>query len=164
MSDAAVVNVVELRRRLGTRRSLSLDANFDDLAVGSTFVPADHPVHVALDIESVSDGVITAGHISADWIGECRRCLEPVDGQLDVAVQELFADAGDPDEIYLIDGDVIDLANMIHDTLMLNLPQAPLCRADCRGPDPDHYPALVESDDRRPDPRWSALSELRLDE
>jgi uncharacterized protein len=45
------------------------------------------------------------------------------------------------------------------------LPLAPLCRDDCRGPDPERFPALSESDEANPaiDPRWAALGELHFD-
>ena len=163
MIDAFRIDVVELRRKLATRRSFQREATMSGLAVGSTFVPEDEPVSVELDLESVSGGVVVAGMIRAVWEGECRRCLEPVRGAVEVEVQELFADAGDPDEIYPIDGDDIDLRPMVRDAIVLNLPLAPLCRPDCLGPDPERFPALVEGEGPV-DRRWAGLSELRFDE
>jgi uncharacterized metal-binding protein YceD (DUF177 family) len=42
------------------------------------------------------------------------------------------------------------------------LPLAPLCAPDCPGPEPDRHPLATDEDDG-PDPRWSALKELRFD-
>ena len=109
MIDALRIDVVELRRKLATRRSVQREATMPELAVGSTFVPEDEPVSVEVDLESVSNGVMVAGTIRAPWEGECRRCLETVRGAVEVDVQELFTDKGDPDEIYPTDGDEIDL-------------------------------------------------------
>jgi uncharacterized protein len=159
--DPLRIDLVELRRKLATRRSFQREATVQGLVVGSTFVPEDEPVRVDLDLESVSNGVMVAGTVRASWEGECRRCLEPVRGVVEVEVQELFSDNGDPDEIYPIEGDEIDLRPMVRDAIVLNLPLAPLCRPDCLGPDPERYPALVEGEGPV-DRRWAGLSELRF--
>ena len=163
MRDPLRIDLVEIRRKLATRRSFQREATMEGLVVGSTFVPEDEPVSVELDLESVSNGVMVHGMIRAPWEGECRRCLETVRGGVEVEVRELFSDNGDPDEIYPIDGDEIDLRPMVRDAIVLNLPLAPLCRPDCLGPDPDRYPALVEGDGPA-DRRWAGLSELRFDD
>ena len=163
MIDPLRIDVVELRRKPATRRSFQREATVPDLVVGSTFVPEDESVSVELDLESVSNGVMVAGTIRAPWEGECRRCLEPVRGAVEVEVQELFCDKGDPDEIYPIDGDHLDLRPMVRDAVVLNLPLAPLCRPECLGPDPDRYPAVVEGEGPV-DRRWAGLSELRFND
>jgi len=164
VNDPLRIDVVELRRKPATRRSFTREATVPDLVVVSTFVPEDEPVRVELELESVSNGVMVAGTIRAPWEGECRRCLEPVRGVLEIEVNELFASEGDPDETYVIDGDEIDLRPMVRDAVALNLPPAPLCRPECLGPDPERFPATVEGDGGRVDHRWGALSELRFDE
>ena len=163
MIDPLRIDLVELRRKLATRRSFQREATMEGLAVGSTFVPEDEPVSVELDLESVSNGVMVHGTIRAPWEGECRRCLEPVRGVVEVEVQELFSDNGDPDEIYPVEGDEIDLRPMVRDAILLNLPLAPLCRPDCLGPDPERFPALVEGEGPV-DRRWAGLSELRFND
>ncbi|MEO8697374.1 MAG: YceD family protein [Acidimicrobiales bacterium] len=163
MRDPLRIDLVELRRKLATRRSFQREAAMEGLVVGSTFVPEDEPVSVELDLESVSNGVMVHGMIRARWVGECRRCLEPVRGEVEVEVQELYSDSGDADEIYLIEGDDIDLRPLVRDAIVLNLPLAPLCRPECLGPDPERFPALVEGDGPA-DRRWAGLSELRFDD
>ena len=163
MIDPLRIDVVELRRKLATRRAFRREATMPDLVVGSTFVPADEPVCVELDLESVSNGVMVSGMILTPWEGECRRCLEVVRGTLELEVHELFTGEGDPDETYPIDGDEIDLRPMIRDAVVLNLPQAPLCRPECLGPDPERFPAIVEG--QGPVDRcWAALPELRFND
>ena len=164
MSDPFRIDVAELRRRLASRKNVQREAPVADLAVGPTFVPEDEPITVDLELESVSNGVIAGGTIRAPWEGECRRCLEPVRGILELHVQELFSTEGDPDEVYPLDDDEIDLRPMVRDAVVLNLPQAPLCRPDCLGPDPERYPATVEADTKPVDRRWAALSELRFND
>ena len=63
--------------------------------------------------------------------------------------------------------DDIDLEPLIREAVLLDLPVAPLCGDDCRGPAPDTYPAEPAADpdpDAEPprDPRWAALDDLDL--
>jgi uncharacterized protein len=54
---------------------------------------------------------------------------------------------------------------VLRETALLNLPLAPLCRDDCRGPAPEAFPALPAEDvpagEAPRDPRWAALDVLR---
>jgi len=72
-------------------------------------------------------------------------------------------------ETYLLAENEVDLEPMVRETVLLNLPVAPLCSEDCAGPDPDRFPTtvVVEPDPDEPppaDPRWAALSEITFNE
>ena len=116
-----------------------------------------------------------SGTVAAPYRAECRRCLEPVDGEASARVLEIFERRPTEGETYLLDGEVVDLTEMVRDALVLALPLAPLCRADCAGPAPELYPTAVDGDapgdeEMEPpgdepvgDPRWAALRDLRFD-
>jgi uncharacterized protein len=185
-----VVPIAELRRRVGTRRTLQRPvdvAAVTDLAredgVAGTTVPADAAIDLDLVVESVLEGVTVTGTLRAPWRAECRRCLEVVVGEAEIEVQELFESSPTPGETYLLDGDHIDLEPLVRDAVLLGLPLSVLCREACAGPDPERFPAQVEresgegdggaadgkdgddGDDEPPgDPRWAALRELRFEE
>lgn len=163
-----LVNVAELRRRLGNQRRVELDLRSPGWNLGSAGVGEGEPVGVELDLEAVPGGVTAVGVLSAPWRGACRRCLDDVVGRLDLELDEVFEDAPTDGETYPVEGDVIDLAPMLRDAVLLALPLAPLCRADCPGPAPDRFEVEVEADDEaggdRPtlgDPRWAVLDALR---
>ena len=71
----------------------------------------------------------------------------------------------DAEELYYLDGDLLDLEPAFRDAVVLALPMSPLCREDCpglcaecgvpladAGPGHRHEPAA--------DPRWAALRQL----
>ncbi len=166
------VNVADLRRRLGQRRTERNEVTpVRQTVVGSRTVR--RPVVGQVTVESIERGVSVFGGVTFVWEGDCRRCLEVTGGELDVEIREIFqVDAPDDSELIDFDGDQIDLVPIVVDAVVLSLPLAPLCRPDCAGPDPDRYPAVTEADLERqraenrgqtPDPRWAALDELRLD-
>lgn len=145
------------------------------LSISTAAVPDDASIDLDLELEALSDGLVATGTIAAPWEGECRRCLRPVTGRAEVSVREIFQDRPVEGETYPVGADLVDLEPMVRDAVLLALPLAPLCDADCRGPAPETFPALLEggdggdgaadgADEDRPgpiaDPRWAALAEL----
>jgi uncharacterized protein len=141
-------------------------------------VPEGATVELDLRLESVMEGVLVTGTAHAPVTGECVRCLEPVERELDAEFQEMFSypdadtrtarrdeagdDAEDEDALELED-DLFDLEPVLRDAVVLALPLQPVCQEDCLGlcsecgarltDDPDHHHEAV-------DPRWAALQEL----
>lgn len=168
-----LVNVADLRRRMGQRRVEEIEIRLAKQAVVGSRTTAE-PVLGEVMIESIERGVSAVGAVSFVWEGDCRRCLEVTTGRLTVDIEEIFQiDAPEDSELISFDGDQIDLVPVVRDAVLLSLPLVPVCREDCAGPDPDRYPALTEIERERaraeeaagtPDPRWAALDQLRLDD
>jgi uncharacterized protein len=167
------INVLEIRRRPGTQREVVLSAPLPGLAISSAQVPDGAEIAVDAMLESIEGGITLSGTVTAPWVGECRRCLDPVEGVLDATVSEVFEMNPTEGETYPIEGDDVDLEPMVRDAVLLGLPLAPLCREDCAGPVPEALPVIVASDaadgegddtaERPPDPRWSGLEQLKFD-
>ncbi|MDH6144679.1 MULTISPECIES: YceD family protein [Kitasatospora] len=179
--DPLVFDTHELGRRPGSMRQVSrtLPApegfGIEDV-IG---VPVGSEIALDLRLESVVEGVLVTGTAEADVTGECVRCLEPVEDELDVEFQELYyypesdergraaskddESDEDEDETYRLEGDFFDLQPVLRDAVVLALPLQPVCREDCLGlcsvcgallnEDPDHHHDAV-------DPRWAALQGL----
>ena len=54
-------------------------------------IQAGAPLALDLRVESVSEGVLVTGTLTAPTTGECSRCLTPFDGCIEVGLTELFA-------------------------------------------------------------------------
>lgn len=158
---------MELRRRPGTQREVQVTAPLPGLAITSARVPDDTDVVVDATLEAIEGAVTLTGTVTAPWTGECRRCLDPVVGTLEVVLSEVFEPHPVDGETYPIEGDEVDLEPVVRDGVLLHLPLAPLCRPDCAGPAPDEFPTLVDDDDTPDevplDPRWAALDQLKFD-
>lgn len=165
--NTSIVDVADLRRRMGERRSIELTLPHEPLIVGSSHVDVADQVSLRLTLESISTGISASGELSVDWHGICRRCLDDVDGRLVADISELFAVNAVEGETYPIGRDQIDVAELVRDAVLMALPTAPLCREDCAGPSTDRFPVTVEMDEpgespEAPlDPRWAALDVLR---
>jgi uncharacterized protein len=136
-------------------------------------IDQDAPIELDLVLQSVSEGVLVTGRVSAPTTGECARCLTPMTGDVEIELTELFAypestteATTESDEIPRVGAngvpDTIDLEQPIIDAVGLALPFAPLCTDDCAGlcticgtpladAGPDHSHDQI-------DPRWAKLS------
>jgi uncharacterized protein len=160
-----LVNVAELLRHPASRQDVRVELPSEGLTVVDSAVPPGALIDVDVVLESLSDGIVVAGRVSAPWEGACRRCLGPAGGRLDVLVRELYQSKPDSDEAFPIAGDQLDLEPLVREALLLELPLAPLCRADCAGLCPECGVDRNEIDCGHQgdvhDPRWDVLDELR---
>ena len=179
-------NTHDLPRRAGEMREyhLSID-NHGGLGFEVLSIKKDQPIDVDLKIESVSEGVLASAHIESIAVGECGRCLDPLEFEISEDFQELYEyekdhrqksksksksktddeEEGDEIEVRQMDGDEIDLDGPIRDAIILNLPLNPLCSADCKGLCPDCGEKLANLPDghshEKVDARWAALGDLK---
>jgi len=146
-----------------------------DLRVALASVPFGADVKVTVFLEAVSEGVLVTAEAAAPVTGECARCLEPVTSSVDVTFRELYEDgdarqAGDGDDCdrRFLAGELLDLEPAFRDAVVLALPLAPLCRADCAGLCVECGVRLADAGpghahDSEPDPRWARLRQLNMD-
>jgi DUF177 domain-containing protein len=162
-------DVRELGRRAGSlreyRRSVPAPAG---LGLDLAGVPEGAPLALELRLESVTEGVLVTGTVTAPIAGQCGRCLDPFSDELVVDICELFAypdsstdETTEQDEVHRINGEILDVEPVVRDAVVLGLPWAPLCRPDCAGLCPtcgqrlDDLPAGHTHETI--DPRWAAL-------
>jgi uncharacterized protein len=165
-----VLDTRELGRRPGSQRMVTLTAEAPaELGIEIMGVPEGSPVHLDLRLEAVMDGVLVTGTASADLEGECARCLEPIEDNVTVDLQELYLyePAGGDDEdddVSRLEGDLLDLEPVLRDAVVLALPFQPLCQDDCPGLCAECGARLADDPEHRHhepiDPRWAALAEV----
>jgi DUF177 domain-containing protein len=166
------LDVRALSRQPGHLRRVSLDVDApDDLGTVVLKARVDSLVHLDLRLETVAEGIVATGTVSAEMAGECARCLDPLEFVETAEFQELYvypeSDA-EEDEALRLSGDHLDLEPAVRDALVLDLPFQPLCRPECPGlcvecgfrladdPAHDHGDKIDE--------RWAGLRSLTEDQ
>jgi uncharacterized protein len=162
-----VVNISDLVDKPGARRRERVEGRLAEaVTVVDSTLRTEEPVVVDALLEWVSDGLLATGTVEGAWEGPCRRCLAPLQGTLRADVQELFESRPRDGESYRLGHDRVDLEPLARESLVLDLPLAPLCRADCRGLCPtcgaDRNLGDCACPPAEPDARWAALDVLRL--
>lgn len=165
----------ELGRRPGSQHQVTRSVPAPaDLGIEVLRVPEGSPVELDLRLEAVMEGVLVTGSATAELAGECARCLEQIDDEIDVTFQELFVysdqdySSGEDDGVSMLEGDLLDLEPLLRDAVVLALPFQPLCEDDCPGLCPDCGARLKDDPDHAHeepiDPRWAGLAALQQDQ
>lgn len=146
--------------------------------IGGDFlhVPAKSTLDVSLSLSSVSEGVYVQGTVSAPLVGQCTRCLKPLEEIHIYDIAELvfyperraaLIEEGDEDaqDAPVVLNDHIDLEPLIRDAIVLSLPFQPLCREDCAGLCPECGEVVDELPDDHVheapyNPQFDALADL----
>jgi len=126
---------------------------------------------------NVVEDIRLVGSFSTEVEVKCARCLDPVHNVLaekfDLLYRPLGVDAGRDEvaiseadtEIGYYQGEGLLLEDVLKEQILLALPVKLVCRANCKGLCPHCGKNLnVESCNcaaSMPDPRWSALEEIR---
>jgi uncharacterized protein len=162
-----IVNVAEVLRRVGNVKDIDVEVDSTLLELGDDRI-APQDVPVSFHLESTNTGIVVRGTVSARYHDTCRRCLKDLTDRTAVEIGEIYQrEITDPDA-YPLEGEQLNLAPLVREHLLLALPDAPLCRADCPGLCP-----VCGADRSNPaeadcgcsvaaaDPRWEALEALR---
>jgi uncharacterized protein len=135
---------------------------------GQRYLPVPHEVEAQLAVVQATTGLDLRISFDVRLHGPCMRCL--TDAVLDVHIDAReyhAANAGAADELrseYVVE-DQLELSSWARDAIALALPDQILHAPDCAGLCPvcgkDLNLEPHTHEDETPDPRWSALEELR---
>ncbi len=148
------IDVADLLAHPGTRREVSVADELEGLVGTSASIVG--PVTVDATLERVPEGIVVRGDVRGRWRAECSTCLRDIERDLTVRVGELYEADPVEGETYPLDGHEIDLEQLARDSLLLELPLAPVCEEPCEPARP-----LGDGDDET-DPRWAELKKLEL--
>ena len=148
----------------------------DDRFWEDTALALAEPLHVELRAHSVGEGVLVRGRMRTRLELECRRCLAPVQHEIDDRFELLYEPISDEEEEVALSGevyplpprgDVIDLRPALREQLLLRVPEYVECGEDCRGLCPQCGTDLNRATcscvpETGPGP-WDALTKLKFD-
>lgn len=117
------------------------------------------------------------GEIEMELEVECTRCLQEIEGEFNFAFEATFVaaehytsakeaelNAADLD-VSIIEGNEIDLKELVREQILLNLPEQVFCTEDCKGLCPKCGASrnLINCNciEKEVDPRWLALENLK---
>jgi uncharacterized protein len=125
---------VDVGAVLAAGRPLGLDEEVAVPAFGSYRFPK--PARVVLEVRRLGSGVEVDGTIDVAWAGECDRCLGEVGRPLHIEVSEQFSPSDDPmpfADNNVLEGQLLDVADLVRQLIDSALPIALLCSEDCPG-------------------------------
>lgn len=138
----------------------------------------DHRCRAELHVERKDRRVHIAGRVEMSLALHCARCTNEFAFAAEREMQVvLLLDASDEEEKELqdaemdesfLEGETIDLPELVREQVLLTVPDKPLCRPECKGLCPHCGADLNEvacgCRDETVDPRLAVLGSLELDE
>jgi uncharacterized protein len=126
------VNVGELRSGRAQHREAALEVPVD-WAVELSEVLPDPPLRAELRLDAASGGIEVRGVVTVTVRHRCYRCLTEVEDVLRLDLAQMVTADPEGDDDYHLDGDVLDLEQLLRDEVLLGMPIAPVCGPDCPG-------------------------------
>ena len=130
-----LISVTEARKSPGQAFGFSFEnSGLGPLVLGAEEVVLIKSVSVSGSIVFDAEGISVRGTLKTAFQAECARCLKLLEEPLETEFSVRFhKSAGDDDEIYLYEGDSLDITDMIKDHVLLALPIQCLCSSECKG-------------------------------
>ena len=160
-----VVPVKEILKHPGNMRELVLHEVLEhEIGTPVASLPKGAGIEIPLRLESVHEGILATGEVLGEADVVCSRCLDEVKLEIEVDFQELFAYSSTSDDELVVDGEHIDLEQIVIDSVVLSLPFQPVCSPDCLGLCPECGEKMNEDpghEHQAPiDSRFEALKDL----
>jgi uncharacterized protein len=134
-------DVSDLRKRAGTRVTRKVTVAPDALA-DIADVSVVKPLEAEIEAWSTGEGVVVKVAAIGEAELQCSRCLESYRMPVNLVVEQEFrddvrnddADEDDEDDALPFPADgLIDIAELVREAFLLEMPMKPLCSPDCRG-------------------------------
>ena len=162
------ISIAEANGNLGQEIPFAFRTTAEEL--GATGDDFSFVGEIAIQGSLVFTGVCyrVFGEIKAVKAFACDRCLKDCREEQALEFEEEFRKAGeDEPEALVVEGDFIEITDLVRDTILAAQSLSNLCRPDCKGLCPVCGADLNEGDcgcDRFvPDPRLAALQQLMND-
>lgn len=148
--------------------SIEVDKNidFDSVSFNGNDITFTKPVSVIGTVKNVGGGAfVLEGEVKASFKTACARCLCDFDVDFPFEIYEKFVKNGADEFVTLLEGNKIDLSDVVLEHLYMNLPISFICKDTCKGLCQECGQNLNEGscncEDDNIDPRMSALLKFK---
>jgi uncharacterized protein len=136
-----------------------------DLDLRDEIVRAEKPLRYELEVQRLDNALLLQGRLRLVLQCECVRCLKPFECPLELNPWTRHLPL-DGEEKAVVANDCVDLTPYVREDILLEIPQHPLCEAECCGlPKTDSGKARRSGAARQTKAQasaWAALDKLKL--
>ena len=162
-----LLDVSKIKNEPGGTLAFEVSLDLDDLDFSGC--RAVTPVQAQGTVRNTAGVYVMTGEVTALMHGACDRCAGDVTRQMQfplhaVLASELTCEDGEEDPwLFLLDGDMADLEDIVTTTFVLGMDSKLLCSEDCKGlcprcgKDLNLGPCDCKPE---PDPRFAVLQQL----
>jgi len=160
------LELIDIFSNSGAVSEFEGDMNFGEISELS--VSFEGPVHIKGRAENIGGQVEISAHITGKIAANCARCMKDIFKDVDFEFTERIAgkdtEIVDTDDIILLDGSEVDIAELTLNNFITVSPMKYLCKEDCKGLCPncgaDRNQTDCKCDENAIDPRLDVLNNL----
>ncbi|HTA30671.1 MAG TPA: YceD family protein [Candidatus Cybelea sp.] len=139
-----------------------LDVAELDLEDKDELVRARLPLHYDLTAQMAGEAILVQGRLELTLDCECARCLKPFQHRMLLEHWTAHLPLEGPEKAPRKD-DLADLTPYLREDILLELPQHPLCEADCAGlPNRARQNKTKSASQTEGSSAWSELNKLKF--
>ena len=125
-------------QKLNIEEGSSQSFVFDEPSIGDLpGVTLLAPVTGQFVLSNVGIGYELSGSFDAKVSQPCARCLDPVVEDVSLDIDETYVlnrrQESEQEDVFALEGDVLDISDVVRQNLLVEITQFPLCRPDCKG-------------------------------
>ena len=130
-----IIKFSDLLAKGSRNKEIKLSFEFQPVKFEGEEIKAVSMVDVNGQVNSKDEILELKAHIKTNLELTCSRCLDTFIYPIDVDIEERFTNDPDleDDGIMFVDGDTIDITEIIENCIISTLPIKRLCKEDCKG-------------------------------
>ena len=130
-----IINFSDLLSKRNRKKQISLSFKLEPLEFEGEEIRAIEDVKVEGVATSNEDVIVVNASIKTKLQLTCSRCLDTFIYPIDIDIEERFTNNIDlQDEgVMFVDGDILDITEIIENCIISTLPIKRLCKDDCKG-------------------------------
>lgn len=130
-----IVDISDLNRKKVSKKNVHLVYNEESFYDEGEKIEFLKPVVLEGNLYLIEDLISLEGEIFTEVNLTCSRCLSDFSQKIDLPVHEKFSinPENEDDEVIFVNGDTIDITDVIKNNIIISLPIKKLCKNDCKG-------------------------------
>ena len=130
-----IIKFSDLLAKGGRNKEIKLSFEFQPVKFEGEEIKAVSMVDVNGQVNSKDEVLELKAHVKTNLELTCSRCLDTFIYPIDIDIEERFTNNKEleNEEIMFVDGDTLDITEIIENSIISTLPIKRLCKEDCKG-------------------------------
>lgn len=162
------INVSSISRSVDSSMEVVGEVIVPEISYGDEKITVNSPIGLKAVIINAGGQLIIRGTIDAKLLLKCSRCLEDFEYELNTSFEEELSRESNNEDIIFIEGDILDMTDIVVNNILLSLPMKFICSENCKGLCPKCGKNIniheCSCEDENLDPRLAVLKDLLRDD
>ncbi|WP_315114920.1 DUF177 domain-containing protein [uncultured Clostridium sp.] len=129
-----IVDLSDLLKKTITKKDIDITMEEKGFYDGIEYIAFLKPIKFEGEFNLIEDTISLNGTVTTTLELTCSRCLAKFAKEVEIPIEEKLSKEENKDDDYIfIEGDVIDITEIIENNIIVSLPIRRLCNEECKG-------------------------------